>query len=390
MFVRNLQLDQLEKYADSQLIKVISGVHRSGKTVLLQQLKDRLRRQGVSNDQFQFIRFGQQLASGADLWNTIESRLVAGKPNYLLLDEFDYLPEIIPLLQRLLKDGRANVFITAASRSFLKRLAPLEERCVTIPVLPLGFAEFCQYRNLPASSHSLYQYLNRGGFPFAQEVHGSLELANYLDGVVNTAIVSGFSQPGTLCNPFLTKQLAIFLAGQVGSPVNVSQAVTGLKRAGIPASNKTLATYLGFLQDVFLFYPCHELNPATNKVKPTNVKYYPVDLSLRNFWTNQKGVLSQTNLEALLFIELVRRGYRVYAGKHCTFIAERDSERSYIQFVYSLRNQRAYDRAAAGLAALPDSAKRSLIVMQAPEMFEVNPAIRPLALLDWLCQPEQS
>ncbi|WP_267201217.1 ATP-binding protein [Limosilactobacillus kribbianus] len=394
MFAQISQLDQLEKYTDPRLIKVIIGVHRSGKTVLLQQFKDRLRRRGVSNQQFQFIRFSrlehQLLANWPDLWRSIDSRLVAGKPNYLFLDEFDYLPEIIPFLQQLLRQEQVNVFITAASQSFLKRLAPLQERCVTISILPLGFAEFCQYRNLPASRHSLYQYLNRGGFPFAQEVHGALELANYLDEVVNTAIVSGFSRPGTLCNPFLTKQLAVFLAGQVGQAVNVSQAVAGLKRAGIPASNKTLATYLGFLQDVFLFYPCYELNPATNRTKPTNVKYYPVDPGLRNLWTNQKGVLSQTNLEALLFIELIRRGYQVSTGKRWTFIAERNSERSYIQFVYSLRNQQAYDQAVAGLAALPATAKRSLIVMQAPEIFEFNPAIQPISLLDWLVHPESA
>ena len=208
MFVQISQLDQLEKYADPRLIKVISGVHRSGKTVLLQQFKDRLRRQGVSNQQFQFIRFSQlehpQLANWSELCCSIETRLVADKPNYLFLDECDYLSEIVPLLQRLLNEDQVNIFITAASRSFLKRLAPLQERCVTISVLPLGFAEFCQYRKLPVSRHSLYQYLNRGGFPFAQEIHGTLELGNYLDGVVNTAIVSGFSRPGTRCNPYLT------------------------------------------------------------------------------------------------------------------------------------------------------------------------------------------
>ena len=95
-------------------------------------------------------------------------------------------------------------------------------------------------------------------------------------------------------------------------------------------------------------------------------------------------------MEALLFIELVRRGYQVSTGKRCTFIAERNSERSYIQFAYSLRNQQAYDRAVAELAALPDPGKRSLIVMQSPDICEFNPAIQPVALLDWLAQPDQA
>lgn len=153
---------------------------------------------------------------------------------------------------------------------------------------------------------------------------------------------------------------------------------------GVPVSSKTLASYLSFLQNTFLFYPCYELDLARNKIKPTNVKYYPVDPSLRNYLTNQKGALSQANLEALLFIELVRRGYLVHTNKRFTFVADRNRQRSYIQFRYSLRNQRDYDQAAATLRNLPADANKHLIVMQTGDMVVADPAVPIVRLTDWL------
>ncbi|MCX2186204.1 AAA family ATPase [Limosilactobacillus pontis] len=379
MFTRSLQLDQFIKYSDKSWIKVITGVRRSGKSILLRQVKDSLRRSGVSMDQLHVVRFNQLhrqlLIDWPSLAASIEKKFAAKKENYLFLDELDQVDAVVPLLQDLLSRGNVNLFVTAATRSLIGRLSPLRAQLVVIPVLPLGFSEFCRYQGHPADHQALYRYLNTGGFPFAQGVHDAHSLGNYLDEVFNTILVGGFTKHGTLCNPFLTKQLAIFLATQLGEAVNASKAVSGLRAAGVSVSNKTLATYLTFLQDTFLFYPCYELDLARNRTKPTNVKYYPVDPSLRNYLTNQKGALSQANLEALLFIELVRRGYLVHSSK-----------RSYIQFRYSLRSQHDYDQVLA--ATLPASAHKQLIVMQAGDMVVTAPDLPLIRLTDWLVTPQ--
>lgn len=379
MFTRSLQLDQFIKYSDKSWIKVITGVRCSGKSILLRQVKDSLRRSGVSMDQLHVVRFNQLhrqlLIDWPSLAASIEKKFAAKKENYLFLDELDQVDAVVPLLQDLLSRGNVNLFVTAATRSLIGRLSPLRAQLVVIPVLPLGFSEFCRYQGHPADHQALYRYLNTGGFPFAQGVHDAHSLGNYLDEVFNTILVGGFTKHGTLCNPFLTKQLAIFLATQLGEAVNASKAVSGLRAAGVSVSNKTLATYLTFLQDTFLFYPCYELDLARNRTKPTNVKYYPVDPSLRNYLTNQKGALSQANLEALLFIELVRRGYLVHSSK-----------RSYIQFRYSLRSQHDYDQVLA--ATLPASAHKQLIVMQAGDMVVTAPDLPLIRLTDWLVTPQ--
>ncbi len=341
-------------------------------------------------DQLHVVRFNQLhrqlLIDWPSLAASIEKKLAAKKENYLFLDELDQVDAVVPLLQDLLSRGNVNLFVTAATRSLIGRLSPLRAQLVVIPVLPLGFSEFCRYQGHPADHQALYRYLNTGGFPFAQVVHDAHSLGNYLDEVFNTILVGGFTKHGTLCNPFLTKQLAIFLATQLGEAVNASKAVSGLRAAGVSVSNKTLATYLTFLQDTFLFYPCYELDLARNRTKPTNVKYYPVDPSLRNYLTNQKGALFQANLEALIFIELVRRGYLVHSSKRFTFVADRGQQRSYIQFRYSLRSQHDYDQVLA--ATLPASAHKQLIVMQAGDMVVTAPDLPLIRLTDWLVTPQ--
>ncbi len=392
MFTQIYQLDQLEKCDDIQRIKVITGVRRSGKTILLRQVKDSLRRRGVANNQIHFFNFSQlhrrQLIDWQTLAASINKKLIAKKVNYLFLDELNQLDHVLPFLHEMLKHPNVSLYITAASQSFLTRLAPLQSRLVVIPVLPLGFAEFCQHHRQPTSERTLYQYLNIGGFPFVQDVRDQLTRENYLDGVFNTTLVGGFTKHGALCNPFLTKQLAVFVAGQLGLPINASRAVKGLKEIGIPASSKTLSAYLTLLADTYLFYPCYELDLATNRVKPTNAKYYPVDPGLRNYLTNQKGVLSQTNLEALLFIELVRRGYFVYTNKRFTFIADRHQQRTYIQFSYSIRNQHEYDQAIANLRRLPTNCQKRLIVLRAADILTQDPAVPMSLLTDWLIEDQ--
>lgn len=392
MFTRICQLDQLENYDDNQRIKVITGVRRSGKTILLRQVKDSLRRRGVTNNQIHFINFSQlhrrQLVDWRPLASTISKKLTENKVNYLFFDELDQFDHALPFLQEMIKYQNVSLYITAAAQSFLTQLAPLQSQLVVIPVLPLGFAEFCQHHCLPASEHALYQYLNIGGFPFVQDVRDQLTRENYLDGVFNTILVSGFAKHGTLCNPFLTKQLAIFLAGQLGAPINASRAVNGLKEIGIPVSSKTLSIYLTLLADTYLFYPCSELDLATNRIKPTNTKYYPVDPGLRKYLTNQKGVLSQANLEALLFIELVRRGYSVYANKRFTFIADRHQQRTYIQFSYSIRNQHEYYQAIAKLRSLPTNCQKHLIVLRVTDILSQDPAVPMSFLTDWLTEDQ--
>ena len=139
MFIRSIQLDQLEKCTDIQCIKVITGVRRCGKTILLRQVKDSLRRHGIANNQIHFFNFGQfhrrQLIDWHLLAASISKKLIEKKINYLFLDELDQLDHVLPFLQEIIKHHNVSLYVTAASQSFLDRLAPLQARLVIIPVL---------------------------------------------------------------------------------------------------------------------------------------------------------------------------------------------------------------------------------------------------------------
>ena len=195
MFKRSFQLDQFNNFSSNGVIKVFTGVRRAGKTILLRQVKDSLRRQGVENKQLTFIRFNQLhrglLADQAGLLASIKDQLNAAKESYLFLDELDQVDHACPLLQQLNNQPNTSLFVTTSSRSLLTQLSPLQDQLMVIPVLPLSFTEFCQYHRQPANRQALYQYLNTGGFPFAQSVHDQLGLENYLDEVFNTILVGG-------------------------------------------------------------------------------------------------------------------------------------------------------------------------------------------------------
>lgn len=388
MFTRSIQPDQFKSFNNNEVIKVIIGVRRAGKTILLNQLKDTLRRHGVNNNQLHFIRFPrlrqELLVDPESLLTMITGQIITNQENYLFLDGIDLAKDACLLLQKLSKHTNINLFITSSSRSFLSELSQFHTKLMVVSLLPLSFVEFCYEHHLSANRQSLYQYLNTGGFPFAQTLHDQIGQEDYLDEVFNTILVGGLTKQGNLCNPFLTKQLAIFLAQQMGNPINASKAVAGLRQMGISTSSKTITTYLHFLLDTFLFYPCYELDPVTRQPKPTNVKYYPIDPSIRNYLTSQKGALSQANLEALLFIELVRRGYTPYYSKRFTFVAERNQQQYYIKFYYSFRNQQDYDKAIANFRTIPANCRRLLIVMQNSDLLAQDPKVPIIKFTDWL------
>ena len=258
-----------------------------------------------------------------------------------------------------------------------------------IPVFPCSFREYIKRNQQEADSQALYQYLNEGGFPYTHEIHGPINLRNYVNGIINTIIITDFTQQATLCNPGLTKQLAHHLAHHAGTTQNISQIVDSLKRHHITTSNKTVDFYLQFLQRSFIFYPCKEYDFSRRHVKSTNIRYYPVDPSIRQALTLKKNVLSQRILENIVFIDLLSQGYQVYSGRikdnEITFVAIKNDIFTCIQIAYSLADDGAYRRAISGLRQLSSKYKKLLITVKpALNYAGLDPDIEIIDLYSWL------
>lgn len=393
MFIRSNYLDQLLNHDPQQPLKILVGVRRSGKSTLLEQVRASLRRQGVTNDQLHTLRFNRYtdpaLRQPKSLLAAIKKELTTGKPNYLFLDELEFLTDCSEILVSLAQLPKLTVFITGSSTNSLTMTAPIRDQCQVIPIFPLTFSEYLAAHHWQPSAQHLHHYLNTGGFPLAQQLRGTTAQQNYIEDLLNTTIMEALTRQNTRCNPAFPIELATVLAKRDGQATNVSQAVAALADHNLIVSNKTLSTYLKLLQDVFLFLPCYEYNTTTGKVKTTNVRYYPIDPAVTTYLSGHRKVASQLNFEALIFSELCARGYYVYTStvkvQAVNFLAVKGHHRHYIQFTYSLTSQKDYQQAVKPLLALPHDADRTLIIAKKPQaLIDYDPQIPLTSLLDWL------
>ncbi len=389
MFVRSKQLDQLKNSISDSTIKVVYGVRRGGKTTLLEQLRSYLKRQGVPSARILIYDFDHPANAQQDptqLFQQIKKKLTRDQVTYLFLDELETVPNYQLLVQKLVHLPRVDLYITSSAVS-IQRLAS-QFPCRMVYLGPLRFQEFLTYHQLSANLSSLYHYLNTGGFPFAQEIRNFTAARNYFEGVINTIILNGFSQRNTLCNAGLVQQLALFLANHAGELTNVSRVVASLQDGSVNVSNKTLAAYLDFLQQGFLFSPCQELNLKTGTAKPTNAQYFPIDPSLRSILANKQNALSERNLAIVVFNELRSRGYQVFTSckEHpVTFVGIQNQQRHYFQFNFSLLTDAAYQKTVAGLRRLPDDGPRTLILAkQGDHQLPGDDQVQTVSLIDWL------
>ncbi|MBB1079551.1 ATP-binding protein [Limosilactobacillus sp. STM2_1] len=396
MFIRTKYLNQLINNMNQPTVKILVGVRRCGKTTILDQFRASLRRQEVTPSQIQIINFeylqDNELSNPEYLLQFIVDRLCKHQMNYLFLDEIEIVPEFARVINALNSLANTDIYITSSNKTILnesnlQQMAPT----VVIPVFPCSYREYLKRNQQDADSQTLYQYLNTGGFPYTHEIHGPTNLINYINGIINTIIITDFTQQATLCNPGLTKQLARHLAHHAGTTQNISQIVDGLKRHHIPTSNKTVDFYLQFLQTAFIFYPCKEYDFSRHYVKSTNIRYYPVDPSIRQALTFKKNVLSQRILESIIFIDLLSRGYQAYSGrikdKEITFVAVKNEIFTCIQVAYSLADDAAYHRAICGLSHLPAKYNKVLVTVKpALNYAHLNPNIKIIDLYSWLTE----
>lgn len=394
MFIREKYLDQLLNSQENSTVKILVGVRRSGKTTLLDQFRATLRRQEVAANQIQVINFeylqDNRLCEPKYLLQFIVDRLSKQQMNYLFLDEVEIVPDFAKVVHALNSLPNTDIYLSSSNLTiFDGDSLEIMDKTTIIPVFPCSYREYLKRNQQPADSQTLYQYLNTGGFPYTHEIHGTENLINYVNDVINTIIISDFTQQSTLCNPGLTKQLALHLAHHAGTTQNITQIVAGLKGHNITTSNKTVDFYMQFLQTALIFYPCKEYDFTRHRVKSTNIKYYPVDASIRLALTLRKNVLSQRILENIIFIDLLSQGYEVYSGQvkddEITFVAVKDGQFTCVQVAYSLADDASYRKAIAGLSQLSAKYNKTLITVRPAQNYaDLDPQIRVVDLYLWL------
>lgn len=391
-------LEWLKQWKEQQIIKVVSGVRRCGKSTLFEIYKDWLKNSGVRSEQIISINFEdidfEQLTEYHSLYNHIKERLTPDKMNYIFLDEIQHVPQFEKAVDSLFLKENCDVYITGSNAYFMSgELATLlTGRYVELKMLPLSFKEFCSGLKESQSLNNVQKfnlYLKQSSFPYLTKYRNTeREVNNYLRDIYNSVLLKDIVARLKIADVTTLENVAKFLLHNIGNVVSVSKIANTLKSQGKGADQKTVDKYLRGLTDSLLLYEAQRYNLKGKMFLSTNSKYYAVDISLRNMLV--KGSESDIGhiLENIVYLELKRRGCNVYVGQlddgEIDFVAVKDSEIVYYQVSATVLDENTLKRELAPLRKVQDNYPKYLLTLD--EIFgSANyDGIKKINVLDWL------
>ncbi len=405
MIQRKEYMDKLISWKDEQVIKVVTGIRRCGKSTLLDLYKDYLTNNGVQEEQIVTVNFeeleNEWLLDYKTLYNYLVCKLQDGKITYIFLDEIQKVDGFEKVVDSLYVKNGVDIYITGSNSYLLSgELATLlSGRYVEIKMLPFSFREYAQAQTQTAADkETLFaNYMQYGSFPYAATMSDpSAKIDDYLEGIYNTVIVRDIEERQNrkaatdkrkITDIALLKNIAKYLASVIGSPVSVKGIADYIVSSGRKVSQNTIDDYIEALTDSFVFYSVARFDINGKQLLKQNGKYYIVDLGLRRHLLSKRNYDLGFSVENIVFLELLRRGYTVNVGKIGTqevdFVAKKGDSIQYIQVSASLMEQTTFDREISSLQAINDNYTKTILTL---DKFTVGnyDGIEVKNVIDWL------
>lgn len=403
MVERKEYLDQLWAWKDEQIIKVVTGIRRCGKSVLLEQYQDRLRAAGVEAEQIISINFEdldyEDLLDYKALYQYIKERLCGGKMTYIFLDEIQNVPDFQKVVDSLYVKNNTDVYITGSNSYLLSsELATLlSGRYVEISMLPLSFREYVTVTGMQRED-AFAEYMKTGGIPYVAVMNRTDEKVNqYLEGIYNTVIVKDIEERQTrkekdagkrkITDIALLKTIARYLASVIGSPVSMKSVTDYLTSSGRKVSPNTVSDYVEALTESFIFYPVERFDIIGKQLLKANKKLYMVDLGLRNHIFPRKRYDLGFSIENIVYFELLRRGYQVNIGKYGStevdFVVQNQGILTYYQVTADMTAEETFEREMRPLRGIPDNYEKIVLTLDRFSLGNYD-GIKVVNVIDWL------
>jgi predicted AAA+ superfamily ATPase len=400
---RKEYLDQLFSWKDEDVIKVVTGIRRCGKSTLLLQFQKRLKENGITDDQIVSINFEEleyeELLDYKKLYQYLKEHLTEGKTTYIFLDEIQKVQSFEKVVDSLYVKKNVDLYITGSNSYMLSGdLATLlTGRYVEIKMLPLSFKEFTLMTGL-APENGFGEYLRNGGMPYIATMNRSDEKVDaYLEGIYNTVIVKDIedrqmrkekdSSKRKITDIALLKTIAKYLASVIGNPVSIRSITDYLISSGRKISPNTVGDYVEALTESFIFYPAERFDIVGKQLLKVNKKIYIVDLGLRNHILPRKNYDLGFSLENIVYFELLRRGYRVNIGKvgntEVDFVAEKHGVYKYFQVTADMTAKETFEREMRPLENIRDNYEKIILTTDHLTIGNYN-GIQVINLVDWL------
>ncbi len=399
MISRDLYLNKLLAYKDTEFIKVITGIRRCGKSSLLKLFMDKIledkKNSNVIYMNFESFDF-DDILTYKDMYNRIKQKISKQGTNYILLDEVQRIQNWEKCVNALTVDFNSDIYITGSNAYLLSSELStyLSGRYIEIKMLPLSFKEFLNFSNFNSNisiEDKFNEYIKFGGMPGIIKLNNDNNLyENAIKGIYNTVFMKDVVERNKLVDATLLEKILKFLMSNIGSLISSKKISDFLTSQGTKVTHNTVINYLYFLENAYIIYKVPRFDIKGKELLKTLEKYYIVDTGIRNtilgFRNSDFGHL----IENIVYFELLRRGYDITIGKtgslEVDFIASNSNDKKYYQVSYSMLDETVKSRELAPLKNINDNYEKIIITMDKLYSNTSEDGIKFKYLIDFLLE----
>jgi uncharacterized protein len=404
---RKEYIGKLLSYKDKDLIKVISGLRRSGKSTLLELYREALLNLEIGKRQIQFYNFELPEnfvnKSWDDIYFDIKKKLQTGKPNYVFLDEVQNIPLFEKLVDGLFATKNVDVYITGSNAFLLSgELATLlSGRYIEISILPFSFNEYLTARSIDTSNKYLnyeplfFDYVNETSLPKGVELReeGYDKIHEYLEAIYTSIVEKDITQRNQINDKRAFGNIIKFVASNIGNALSPNNISTTLKQDGQSVHHSTVEKYLEYLTASFVFYKVNRFDLKGRKQLATQEKYYLVDLGLLNIFAGKERTTDRGHiLENVVYLELLRRGNKIWTGtsrnSEVDFVCKTQTgDIEYYQVAWQMTDEKTTEREFGALEKINDNYPKFLLTTDG--FTQNRSGIKHLNVFNWLLETNE-
>lgn len=398
MIPREIYLKKLRLLKDQDLIKVITGVRRCGKSTLLDSFRFEISSSGVQNENIFYFNFEDRdtlrYSNWIDIYDEIIAKINPSQRYYVFLDEVQLIDQFEKLIDSLFVKKNIDLYVTGSNAFLLSsELATLlTGRYIAIHLHPFSFAEYVVAFPEEKNTDRLFrQFLNNSSFPEAVNIFKSAPelVPDYLQSIYDTVIRKDIMVRHKLRNINNLERIIEFIFDSIGSllsPTNIAKQLNNYSDKKI--SHNTIIKLINYLTESYIIYKAPRYDIKGKELLTSNEKYFLVDLGLKNITsTNKYDANLGHKLENVVYLELIRRGGKVFVGKNgdkeVDFMVQKaNNEREYYQVAYTINDEKVFEREISSLRKISDNYPKYLLTMDYDQ--EIIEGIQKINIIDWL------
>lgn len=394
MINRTEYLENLMHFKDKNLIKVVTGIRRCGKSTLFELFQNYLIENSITKEQIIQINLEdgdyRHLRTSESLYEYVNERLIPEQKNYVFLDEVQQVINFQEAVDWLYVKKNVDLYITGSNAYLLsgELSTLLSGRYVEIKMLPLSFKEYVSAFPENKNTAELYRnYLTNSSFPGVLELTRKQDIRTYLEGIYNTVLFKDIITRKKISDPSMLESIIAFMFDNIGNLCSSTKIANAMTSAGRKISVPTVESYLSALTDSYILYKVDRYDIKGKQYLMSGAKYYVADIGLRYFLLGTKPTDIEHILENIVYLELLRRGYEVHIGKvgdaEVDFIAINSEGQEYYQVAQTVMDEQTLKRELSSLDSIKDHNPKYLLTMDFMPLTSYN-GIKQINIIEWL------